>query len=266
MATKSYIWNPTDYEQNSSAQQKFARDLIVKMGLQGNERVLDLGCGDGKVTAEIASFVSDGFVVGIDNSEAMINHARSRYPKNTFPNLEFRLANALQLPFNKEFTIVFSNSVLHWIQDHASVLHGISQSLCSGGKIFLQMGGRGCAINMLRVVEDITLSSKWRKYFIDFSFPYSFYGPEEYKDWLKDAGLEAKRVELISKDMTHSGLAGLAGWIRTTWFPYTQSVPQEMREQFITEIVETYVQDYPITEDGLTHLEMVRLEVEAEKL
>lgn len=66
--------------------------------------------------------------------------------------------------------------------------------------------------------------------------------------------------------MTHQGREGLAAWIQTTWLPYTQRVPESERETFIQELVENYLAEHPITEDGLTHVQMVRLEVEAKKV
>ncbi|NET62062.1 MAG: class I SAM-dependent methyltransferase, partial [Symploca sp. SIO2E6] len=128
---KPYNWDALDYAKSSSAQQIWARELIAKLNLQGNERVLDIGCGDGKITAEIANLVSDGSVVGIDNSEAMVQLAKTRYPISAFPNLQFHYADACQLPFEQEFTVIFSNAALHWIQDHLSVVQGISNSLQS---------------------------------------------------------------------------------------------------------------------------------------
>lgn len=262
---KSYTWNALDYAKSSSAQQLWARELIAKLNLQGNERVLDIGCGDGKVTAEIANLLPTGSVVGIDSSEAMLELAKTHYPTNIFPNLQFLHADARQLPFTQEFTVIFSNATLHWIQDHVSVLQGISNSLQSGGKVLLQMGGRGNATEIIRVIEKLTNSNRWCGYFADFQFPYGFYSPQEYQYWLKDVGLEPIRLELIPKDMTHQGAAELAGWIRTTWLPYTQRLPEQMREDFVTELVECYLEYHPVTEDGLTHVQMVRLEVEATK-
>lgn len=266
MNSNKYTWNALDYEKSSSAQQKWAREMISQLDLQGNERILDVGCGDGKVTAEIAALVPRGSVVGIDSSEAMIDLARTRYPEEAFPNLQFLHADARQLPFQNEFTVVFSNAVLHWIEDHLSVLRGISQSLQLGGKILLQMGGKGNGSEIFSVVEAMVQSSDWRTYFADFSFPYFFYSPQEYQPWLKATGLEPKRVQLIPKDMTHQGAVELAGWIRSTWLPYTQRLPESMREPFVTELVERYLEHHPVGEDGLTHVAIIRLEVAAEKI
>lgn len=86
---KPYRWNAQDYAQNSQAQQQWAKELMAGLQLTGLETVLDLGCGDGKVTAEIARIVDLGTVVGIDNSETMIALAKRRYPEQQHPNLSF---------------------------------------------------------------------------------------------------------------------------------------------------------------------------------
>jgi trans-aconitate 2-methyltransferase len=259
-----YKWDAEEYHKSSSEQQKWAQELILKLELKGSERVLDIGCGEGKVTAELAKLLSSGSVLGIDNSEEQIRFARKNFPSKKFPNIAFRMMDASNLSFNGEFDVVFSNATLHWVIDHLPVLKGIKKSLKPSGKILLQMGGRGNAAKILKVMEPMMKSKKWSKYFANFTFPYGFYGPEEYKDWLEQVGLKAKRVELIPKDMVQKGKEGLSAWVRTTWLPYTQRVPEDMREEFIKELVDKYVENHPLDKDGFVHVPMMRLEVEAE--
>lgn len=259
-----YKWNAKDYHKSSAKQQKWARELISKLSLKGNERVLDIGCGDGKVTAEIAKQLPNGSVLGIDKSQEMIHFTRKNFPIKRFPNLVFEVKDAKNLSFNGEFDVVFSNATLHWVIDHLPVLEGIKKSLKPSGKVLLQMGGRGNAVKILEVLETILKIGKWSRYFTNFLFPYGFYAPEEYKGWLEHAGLKAKRVELIPKDMVHKGKEGLLAWIRTTWLPYTQRVPEELRDEFIYEIVDKYIENHPLDDEGFAHVQMVRLEVEAE--
>lgn len=104
---------------------------------------------------------------------------------------------------------------------------------------------------------------QWRRYFHDFTFPYGFYGPEDYEQWLPQAGLQPKRLELIPKDMTQQGKAGLAGWIRTTWLPYTERIPEHLREAFIDDVAASYIRAFPLDRQGNVFVKMVRLEVEA---
>jgi trans-aconitate 2-methyltransferase len=84
---KTYNWNAEDYKQHSKGQQKWARELIARLKLKGTEDILDIGFGDGKVTAEIASYVPNGSVVAIDNSISMIKLAKKNYPTGEHPNL-----------------------------------------------------------------------------------------------------------------------------------------------------------------------------------
>ena len=140
-----FTWNPAEYHKSSSAQQQWAQELITKLGLRGNERVLDIGCGDGKVTAEIARNLPGGNVTGLDSSPEMIRFARDHFSRSEYRNLLFVEADARALPFSEEFDVVFSNAALHWIPDHKPVLTGIARSLRSGGKLLIQMGGKGNA-------------------------------------------------------------------------------------------------------------------------
>ncbi len=261
----AYQWNAVDYAKSSSAQQPWARELIRKLKLQGDESLLDIGCGDGKVTAEIAGAVPNGSVVGVDNSEAMIALARSQYPAEAFSNLHFRLEDACSLPFRNEFDVVFSNATLHWIPDQKAVLRGIFKSLKRNGKVLLQMGGRGNAESVLGVFDEMMRTEEWNAYFNGFNFSYGFFGPEEYRAWLQESGLESKRVELIPKDMVYSDRIGLEAWIRTTWLPYTQRIPEEKQESFITQLTDRYLKKHPADGRGAVHVAMMRLEVEATK-
>lgn len=256
-------WNPSDYAAHSSAQESWARELVEKLALAGHEHVLDIGCGDGRITEMIARLVPDGRVVGADSSEEMIHHAREAFPPKRHPNLSFFMADARDLPFREEFDIVFSNACLHWIADHRPVLAGIARSLRPGGRILLQMGGRGNAAGVVDAVAPLIREPEWREWFGGFSFPYGFHGPDEYRVWLAEAGFAEADARLIPKDMVHDGPEGLAGWVRTTWLPYIERVPDHLRERFIHEIVRRYLDVCPPDPGGRTHVAMMRLEVRA---
>ncbi len=260
---KQCSWDAEDYARHSSAQQSWARELISKLHLRGDEVVLDIGCGDGKVTAEIAELLPDGEVLGVDSSAAMLAMAREEFPWSSYPNLSFQERDARDLVSEKEFDLIFSNAALHWVQDHRPVLGGIRRALKPSGQILLQMAGQGNAASVLAVLDELIHAEEWQQYFIDFTFSYGFYDPEQYVTWLKEVGLHPVRVELIPKEMSYAGRAGLEAWVRTTWLPYTECIPVERREAFITEFVDRYLVDYPVDSKGQIHIAMVRLEVEA---
>ncbi len=262
----TYTWNAEEYEKHSQVQQKWARELIDKLSLTGTEDVLDLGCGDGKVTAELSCSVENGSVIGVDNSTSMIELAVQRYPSSQYSNLSFKVMDAINLSFEECFDVVFSNAALHWIKNHKPVVDGLFRSLKPIGKILLQMGGKGNASHILSVLSEIQSYPEWKVYFEGFEFPYGFLGIEEYETLLLNSGFSINRVELIHRDMEHNGKSGLEGWIRTTWLPYTERIPEEKREKFIGDISKRYLDKVPMTSDGKVHVAMVRIEVEAAKI
>ena len=113
-----YHWDAEEYCTSSSNQKKWALELLSKLDLKGSERVLDIGCGDGEITAAIARRVPRGSAVGIDSSRDMVDLAATRYPPNRFPNISFVLKDAREIDFDQEFDAVFSNACLHWVVDH----------------------------------------------------------------------------------------------------------------------------------------------------
>ena len=259
----SYRWNAGDYARHSESQQQWGKELIAKLRLAGDEHLLDIGCGDGKVTAEIAARLPRGKVVGIDSSAEMITLAGTRYAENQFTNLRFVKMDARKLSFCAEFDVVFSNAALHWVTDQGPVLSGIYEALKPGGRLLMQMGGRGNAAVLVSVLEQVISEEKWRPYFNGFSFPYGFYGPDEYRPWLTAAGFDAGRtfLTLTARDMCHGTVEKFKGWIRTTWLPYLQQVPAGLQAVFIETITEKYIKMHPPDKSGSIHVLMQRLEI-----
>ncbi len=260
-----YKWNADEYSRYSSAQHKWAREVIAKVSLQKDEHVLDVGCGDGKVTAEIAAYVPEGTVLGIDNSAAMINFANDKFPKSKFPNLSFLVGDAKNLKYINQFDVILSNAALHWVDDHQKVLNGMYNSLKTGGRILLQMGGKGNIQEAFNTLNKMKLKDEWLPYLHDFKSPYNFYSIEEYYDLLAQTDFKKIKVDLVEKDMLHKGEEGLKGWIRTTWLPITEKIPFEKREEFIHHTYRAFANDYPSDNEDVFHVKAKRLIVEGEK-
>lgn len=255
-------WNASDYARSSSAQLTWAEELLAVLTFSGTENVLDIGCGDGKITSLIAEKVPYGQVVGIDRSQEMIALAQQNHKK---PSLFFQQMDATAINLNERFDFIFSNAVLHWVEDHPAVLSGVQRHLKRGGRILLQMGGAGNAEMILSVISGLMTKKAWSPYYSNFQFPYFFYDTVPYKQWLAQAGLMATSIRLIPKDMIHQDIDELKGWLRTTWFPFTDCLPGDSREDFLNQIVEHYLKLVPPDSQGRTHVDMVRLQVEAIK-
>jgi len=200
MSQTGMQWDAADYARNATAQYAWAQSLLEKLHLTGQEAILDVGCGDGRITAEIAAG-HNGRVVGVDYSLEMVQLAEQRH--TLVPNLEFRQMDATALTYVGEFDLVFSNAVLQWIKDHPAVLAGVARALRPAGRAILSMGGKGNAAELLPVVDELIASRRWSGWFTGFVFPYAFYGIEEYEAWLPGTGLQATRLELVPKDMVH---------------------------------------------------------------
>jgi trans-aconitate 2-methyltransferase len=257
-------WNAADYAVNSRGQQAWALSTIDRIELGPSDAVLDVGCGDGKVTVELARRVPSGRVAGIDSSPDMVRLAMETWGES-LPNVEFRVVDARALDFPPVFDWVFSNSALHWVPDHPAVLRGVARALKPGGRIMLSMGGRGTAAAVHRVLDDFRSGGTWAPHLADVVPPHHFFGPEEYGRWLPAAGLRVRRVELTGKEMRHAGIDALQGWLRTTWMPYLERIPSEAQAEFIAQLAEGVRNGCETNEDGAIVLPMVNLEVEAEK-
>ncbi len=253
-------WDAKEYAKYSKGQAKWANELINMLSLSGNESFLDIGCGDGKHSYKVANLLQNGYVTAIDNSQKMIELAQKRYQKK---NLEYLLMDATSLKLNKKYDVVFSNAVLHWIEDHLSLLKNLKSYLNPNAKIIFSMGGEGNAKDILKIATELINSEKYREYFINFDFPYYFYNIKEYRYFLNQSGYNEKRIKLVKKDMIHQDKEALKGWIRTTWFPYLTMLPVDTKEDFIEELANSYILKYSQSINKNICVKMIRLEAEA---
>jgi len=263
--SKAVSWDAAAYAANSVVQHTWARELMAKLNLRGNKHILDVGCGDGKVTAEIAHAIPRGAAIGIDASPQMIEFARRTFPRSKFPNLEFRVMDARQIRFARQFDLVFSSAALHWVDDHRAFLRGAAACLRSGGRLVVSCGGKGNAHDVFVALRPEMRLKRWREFFRRMERPYFFHSPEDYKKWLPRFGLQLLGMRLSPKDAIYDSRDGFTAWLRTTWLPYTHRVPENLREEFIGAITDRYVAKQPPDDDGRVHVRMVRLEIDAVK-
>jgi trans-aconitate 2-methyltransferase len=284
-ATKDLKWNAAAYAAHSTVQQSWARELIAKLKLRGDEHVFDVGCGDGKVTAEIALSLPQGSATGMDASPQMIEFAKQAFPAATFSNLRFRVMDARKIKFDRRCDLVFSNAALHWVDDHQAILRGAASVLRSGGRLVVSCGGKGNAHDVFLALRPEMRLKRWCEFFRRMPMPYFFYAPGDYEKWLPKFGFQINRLELAPKDATYAGAEGFATWLRTTWIPYVQRVPEKvgqasslslsgklpdpqknLREEFIAAVTARYLAKHPPDQSGQVHVRMVRLEIDAVKI
>ncbi len=259
-------WNAAAYAANSVVQQAWARELIAKLNLRGDECILDVGCGDGKVTAEIARAVPGGSATGVDASAEMIAFAQKTFPAKKNPNLKFHVMDARQIKFDREFDLIFSNAAWHWVDDHQAILRGAASVLGPGGRLIVSCGGKGNAHDVYLALRPEMRLKRWREFFRGMGKPYFFYTPADYEKWLPRFGFKIRKVQLAPKDANYAGRDGFAAWLRATWLPYVQRVPESLREEFIVSVTNRYATKHPPDTNGKVHVRMVRLEIDAVKV
>jgi trans-aconitate 2-methyltransferase len=255
-------WDAADYARHSAGQERWGRELIAQLNLQPTDDVLDIGCGDGRLTAAIAEQTT-GVVLGVDSSADMIRHATTHHAGG---HLRFEVADAACLPYENAFSRVFSNAALHWVPgEHRAVVTGVAKALRAGGQALLQMGGQGNGSGIIAAFDAVRARTHWCDYFAQFVFPYGFHTPDDYRQWASQAGLVVLEGALLSKDMTYPDRQRFVGWLRTAWLPFVEPVDAAMRESYLEEVADTYLATNAPDEAGVIHVDMRRLQVRLTK-
>jgi ubiquinone/menaquinone biosynthesis C-methylase UbiE len=234
-------WNAADYVEISALQKTMADEALSLLDLGGSERVLDVGCGDGRITAEIAQRVPRGFVVGADPSSEMIAFASARFAPSSLPNLRFQVADARQLPFCVEFDLAVSFNALHWIPQQDQALRSIHSVLTPGGKAQLRLVPKGERKSIENVLEETRLSARWAEYFRSFHDPYLHLTPEQYSQLAQQNDFRVLRqhTKLKTWDFKSRDAFFAFSWVTTV--EWTRMLPaKEDKRAFITHVLDRY--------------------------
>ena len=137
------------YKKASIHQKEWGNTLISELKLKGNERVLDLGCGDGVLTEQLSLAVPNGEVLGIDASIGMIETAKGIIKDN----MDFQQLDINEINYENEFNVIFSNAALHWVKDHKRLLENAYQALKIQGIILWDFGSSGNCANFIDVIS-----------------------------------------------------------------------------------------------------------------
>lgn len=212
------------------------------------ERILDLGCGDGVLTREIARHGCN--VVGVDASKAMVAAARSC-------GIDAHCMDGAALQFADEFDAVFSNAALHWIKPPEAVIAGVWRALRPGGRFVAEFGGSG---NVAAIISAMETALARRG--VSASCPWYFPTPTKYTSLLEQAGFSVNTIELFPRPTKLPG--DVRGWLETFAQHYLCAVPQSQRESVISEVVEA-LRDILADQDGNWFADYVRLRFSADK-
>ena len=249
------------YEQASAHQKEWGLKLIAELELKGNERVLDLGCGDGVLSAQIAELLPDGEVVGIDASQGMIEAAFTKVKEN----LQFLLRDINDIDFDTEFDVVFSNAALHWIKDHRRLLQNVGRALCPGGRVRFNFAGDGNCISFFKVIDDAMVQERFAEYFADFELPWYMPSVDEYAVLAESSKLRNAKVWGKNADRYFPGKEIMIKWVdQPSLVPLLSYIPKEERTSFRNYVVKRMVEE-TLQDDGTCFETFRRINLSAEK-
>ncbi len=230
-------WDAGGYARQSALQQWVADEHLRSLTLAGDERVIDVGCGDGRITAEIADRVPRGSVLGVDPSTQMIAFARAHAQRT---NLDFALGDATRLAYVDAFDLVVSFNALHWVIDQAAALTSIRAALRPGGRTFLEFVPEAERRSLEDVLEATRRSPRWAPSFTGYRAPYVHLSAAQYAGLARDRGLVVERIETEEKRWDFGTRAAFVDWARITFVEWTRMIPEAERDRFIDDVIDAY--------------------------
>ncbi len=230
----TFEFNGKKYRKASAHQKEWGSRLIAELDFSGDERILDLGCGDGVLTAQLANIVPQGFVLGIDASRGMIATA----VQNRRDNLEFRLLDINQLNFKNEFDLIFSNATLHWVKAHKKLLANTYNALKAGGIARFNFAADGNCAHFYKVVRATMKLEEFAEYFESFEWPWYMPQIEEYAKVAGTFPFAEVKVWGENADRYFDDAKTMTGWIdQPCLVPFLNRISDEAAERAFRDAV-----------------------------
>ena len=248
-------WDASAYDSKHSFVWKYGREVLELLSPREGERILDLGCGTGHLTSQIAA--TGATVIGLDKSPAMIERARALYP-----DLRFEAADATSFHFDEPFDAVFSNAAIHWMKDQDGVADSISKALKPGGRFVAEFGGKG---NIRRVRSALREVLDAGGYTWDRETTRRYYASiGEYATLLERHGFRVTyAVHFERPTKLDGGESGLQKWLEVFADNELAGVPAEERDKVIRDIGQRLRPD--LFREGNWFLDYKRLRIVAMK-
>lgn len=224
-------WDPSLYNDKHSFVYQYGADVVALLDPKKDERIVDVGCGSGQLTYQIAQ--SGASVIGIDSSAQMIDTAKSK-----FPGIDFFVMDASAFNFDEPFDAVFSNATLHWVLNKEAAAQCIYNALKQGGRLVAEFGGKG---NVQTIVRALCKSLKANG-FTKNAEKKVWYFPSagEYSTLLEKHGFRvtmAQHFDRLTELSDHKH--GIKDWLEMFGSPYLEGLTVEEKSKIKKEVAES---------------------------
>lgn len=243
-------WDPERYAANARFVADLGAPVVELLAARPGERILDLGCGDGALTAKLVGLGCS--VVAVDASSAQIAAARKL-------GLDARVMDGENLAFQEEFDAVFSNAALHWMRDPDKVIAGVWRALRPGGRFVAELGGHGCVAKIKKALVD---ALNRRGIDGEAAVPWYFPTVEEYSERLVKAGFAVTTIALIPRPTPLPG--DILAWLETFAESFTATLDPAQKDAYLAEVRER-LRPQLCDETGTWTADYVRLRFSAAK-
>ena len=249
MASATRDWDAGTYHRVSVPHEEWARSVLDRLPLRGDETVLDAGCGSGRVSGLLIERLPDGHVVAVDGSASMIEKVR----ETLRPGDRALVSDLTELQLDQRVDAVFSSAVFHWVLDHDLLFRRLRAVLRPGGAIAAQCGGAGNIDRLRTICGEIAAADPFAPYFEGFDEPWNYAGAEETEARLEAAGFDRVRCWLQPWTIEPPEPAE---FVRTVCLgPHMDRLPEELQMPFVERVLER--------EPEPLRMEYVRLNIEA---
>ncbi len=229
------------YKKASSHQKEWANKILEELNFHGNETILDLGCGDGTITNQLAEMVPDGKVIGIDASEGMIKIALQ---DKQLQNVHFDLKDINEINYINEFDFIFSNATLHWIKDHGKLLKSIYPALKNNGELRFNFAADGNCSFFFKVIRKAISEKQYAQYFKDFSWPWFMPTIETYQKLAQEAAFSQIEIWGENVDRHFEDSEAMVKWIeQPSIVPFLKCIPEPEKINFRNYVVKRMIEE-----------------------
>jgi trans-aconitate 2-methyltransferase len=236
-------WDADAYTVVAAPHLEWANQVLDRLKLEGNESVLDAGCGSGHVTALLLERLPEGHLIGVDASPSMIESAKKGLGDD--PRVDLRVGDLLDLELSEPVDAVFSSAVFHWILDHERLFERLHDALRPGGQLEFQCGGEGNIAEVQRVIESLSGDERFAPYLRGELQPWNYaaVGPTETR--LERAGFDIERVWLQAWPIVPPEPRE---FLRTVILPWhLERLPENLHDAFLTTILETMPRPFELS-------------------